>query len=55
MYPFITDYMKKDDKEEWINVRLRRDIIEELNKLKVHPRQPLYEVIEALLRRDEKK
>jgi len=34
---------------ELVTVKLRRQTVERLNRMKVHPRQPLYEVVDRLL------
>jgi len=41
--------VKRKKHVEFVNVRMRKHVVEELKELKAHPRQPLYEVIEDLL------
>jgi len=37
--------------DEWINVRIPRKLKEELEELKVHRRQGIWEVIDSLVRK----
>ncbi|MHC1585229.1 MAG: hypothetical protein ACXQS7_03065 [Candidatus Syntropharchaeia archaeon] len=36
---------------EWINVRVPKELKEELEKLKIHPRQGIWEVIDSLVKK----
>ena len=41
----------KDDETELVSVKLSKKALQELEVLKIHPRQPLYEVVEELIRK----
>lgn len=49
LLPISTMVELSSNQEEWVSVKLKLKTVSELEKLKVHPRQALYEIIDDLL------
>lgn len=44
---------KKEKQKEWTQMQIKRSVLKQLSKLKIHPRQTYSEVIEGLIQKFE--